>query len=134
MTRCSLARSMTSCWPQIEYAELMLMAADGGFTACRIRRRPPSTDILALHSMFRQPLRGPSVWLCVPSIHHFPLYSLSIFQTAPPPSPSLISPFSQDVGRSASTFPSASFASWLCTAAQVFSGSQVANWFPSVGR
>lgn len=106
------------------------MAADGGFTACRIRWRYFGLALVVFGNLSGDLQSGSG---CPPYIiSHFILFPFS--KTAPPPSPSLISPFSQDVGRSASTFPSASFASWLCTAAQVFSGSQVANWFPSVGR
>lgn len=82
------------------------MWADGGSSACRITRRSPSTDISALRSLFPWPLWRPSVRLCAPSIHHFPLYSTFHFpKTAPLLSPPLISPLPRQLAGPLPPFP-----------------------------
>ena len=90
---------MTSREPQIEYVEALLRSADGGFTARRRQTNFSISRFVFLVSVTSAETLDLAP--CAPSIHHFPLYSLPIFQkTAPRLSPPLISPPPRDGSRS----------------------------------
>lgn len=107
---------MISCEAQIECVQLKLMTTGGGLD-----------EMFALSSSLLQPLRG----LSAPVFYIISYFVFPFSKTAP-----LLSPLISRLPRRRQVHfhPSASFASWLHLAAQVFFGIQVANWFPSVGR